>query len=333
LYRINGQPDPTTGDVEQLYDNMPNGRGRPWITLTWGAHPFQTVVGSYDAVGRVTQLYRIFGMGQGMPTYGIGATYDLAGNMTSQTYPSGHIVNYSYDIAARPNSFAGNLGDGTQRTYSTGMSYSPFGLQQEQFGTQIPIYHKLRYNVRGQLYDVRASTLSLTQNETDWNRGCLAFYYGGAAWGQSSTTNNGNVTLQQHWAPANDSFTDYSYTQDHYDYDGLNRLYWTGEVHGGPWGQSGWDYGANYNYDRYGNRTVDQSTWNVPHPNYSVDANTNRLVAPAGYSYSYDETGNQTNDNYTGQGSRTYDANNRMRQAWANNQWQTYVYDGGGQRI
>ena len=42
----------------------------------------------------------------------------------------------------------------------------------------------------------------------------------------------------------------------------------------------------------------------------------------------YDAGGNLTNDTYMGQGARTYDAENHMKQAWGNNQWQTYVYDG-----
>ena len=47
---------------------------------------------------------------------------------------------------------------------------------------------------------------------------------------------------------------------------------------------------------------------------------------------SYDAAGNLTNDTYSGQGQRTYDAENRMKQAWANGQWQTYTYDGDGRR-
>jgi hypothetical protein len=32
----------------------------------------------------------------------------------------------------------------------------------------------------------------------------------------------------------------------------------------------------------------------------------------------YDNAGNLTNDTYSGQGQRNYDAENRMTQAWAN---------------
>jgi YD repeat-containing protein len=64
-----------------------------------------------------------------------------------------------------------------------------------------------------------------------------------------------------------------------------------------------------------------------------VDVATNRLTAPAGYTMSYDNAGNLTNDTYTGQGQRTYDAENHMTQAWANSQWQVYTYNGDGQRV
>ena len=341
LYRINNQPDPNTGDVEYLYDNATNGKGRLWLTLTHGAHPFQTAVGSYDSLGQVKQLYRLFGNGQGgwYPSYDIAATYDLAGHIKTMTYPSNHSITNTFDNAGRLSSFTGNLGDGspTPRNYATGISYSSFGsMTQEQFGTDTtPLYHKLHYNVRGQLYDVRVSTLSLTQNEFDWNRGCLAFYYGGAGWGQSSPTNNGNLSAQQHWIPADDAYSNYWYTQDNYNYDSLNRLNSVGEWHGGPWGQSGQDYQQAYIYDRYGNRTVDQvNTWGtgIPKPNFGVNTITNQLTAPAGYSMSYDQAGNLSFDNYTGQGTRTYDAENHLKQAWANGQWQTYAY-GDGSRV
>ena len=47
----------------------------------------------------------------------------------------------------------------------------------------------------------------------------------------------------------------------------------------------------------------------------------------------YDAAGNLTFDSYTGEGVRVYDAENRMTQGWANNQWQIYSYDGDGRRV
>jgi RHS repeat-associated protein len=333
----------STPRVNRYYDGSVYGRGR----LTWEetVGVFARVVDIYDAFGQPTQYRQRFWIGGAWGdhfwTY---ASYDKAGHITTLTYPSGHSVSYNYDLAGRLAdkdaqhlAFTGTLGDGVQRTYATGTSYTPFGgLTQEQFGTTTPIYHKLHYNIRRQLYDVRASTLSLATDEFNWNRGCIALYYGGAGWGASSTTNNGNVAAQQHWVPGDDNYTTYSYTQDNYAYDALNRLSSVSEVHGGQWGQSGTDFVQAYTYDRYGNRTIDQiNTWgtNIPKPDFGVSTSNNRLTAPTGYSMSYDAAGNQNNDTYTGQGAREFNAENHITQAWANGQWQTYTYDGSGRRI
>ncbi|MGQ0762587.1 MAG: PA14 domain-containing protein, partial [Acidobacteriota bacterium] len=325
-------------DITRHYDNPINhGKGRYWHDYFYkddGTIDHQAVDG-YDALGRPWVRRQVFYSGGQWYHYETRNTYNLAGQVISQQYPSSHVTNYQYDNAGRLSSFIGNLGDGTQRTYANGLSYSSFGgLTQEQFGMQTTaLYHKLHYNVRGQLYDVRVSTFSLAQNEFDWNRGCLAFYYGGAGWGQSSTANNGNISAQQHWAPLNEATTDYAYTQNSYSYDSLNRLSSVSELHGGPWGQSGTDYSQVYNYDRYGNRTINNgATWGAPNPQFGVDIATNRLTPPGGYSMNYDAAGNLTNDTYTGQGARTYDAENRMTQAWSNNQSQSYSYDADGHR-
>lgn len=341
LYRINGQPDPNTGDVEYLYDNASaNGKGRPWIVYTWGANPFQTAVGGYDAVGRVTQLHRLFGNGQGgwHPSYDIGATYNLAGHLTSMTYPSGRTLNYGYDVAGRLTSFNGNLGDGTPRSYASGIEYSPFGgMSREQYGTQTPLYNKSFYNVRGQMFDKRLSSVNDTW---DWNRGRLISYFSANhVWGGSGTDNNGKVRFQETWIPPPNATLDQAQylIEDSYTYDALNRLTAVNESSLNIGGGGSWQgqFAQVYNYDRWGNRTVDQTnTWGaVPKPNFGVNTATNQLTAPGGYAMSYDAAGNLTNDTYTGQGARTYDAENHMKQAWGNNQWQTYVYDGEGARI
>ncbi|MCU1266971.1 MAG: repeat-associated core domain protein [Acidobacteria bacterium] len=335
-----------TKDIDRHYDGAINGRGRFWYS-NWDPNNntrFDThlAIDEYDNMGRAKN-YRQHFLTNGVAgaQFNVTRTYDLAGSVVSQTYPSGHTVNYTYDTAGRTSSYTGTLGDGVTRTYSSGITYSEFGgIKQEQFGTQTALYNKLHYNFRGQLYDTRLSTYSLTANEWDWNRGALVSYFSSNySWGGNSSgsgpDNNGNITLQQHWVPTDEAYSTYSYSQDFYSYDSLNRLSWTSEVHGGQWGQSGQDFKQAYAYDRFGNRTIDQAqtTTNVPHPNYTVDANTNQLTAPSGYNYSYDANGNQTNDNYTGEGSRTYDAENHLKQAWANNQWQTYTYDADGRRI
>jgi RHS repeat-associated protein len=67
-----------------------------------------------------------------------------------------------------------------------------------------------------------------------------------------------------------------------------------------------------------------------------VNTTNNQLGVPAGQpgAMTYDEAGNLTNDTYTGNGNRTYDAENRITSAWGgNNQAQLYSYDASGRRI
>jgi RHS repeat-associated protein len=327
----------TSDEVAYVYDSQGLPSGAPnysrgyatgrLVAVTYGTGSSAGDYYSYDGVGRaVLKFQQTAGS-----NYQISATYNLAGAITSQTYPSGHIVNSGYDTAGRANNITGRLGDGRSRTYATGISYSPFGgIAQEQFGTQASLYHKLHYNLRGQLFDIRVSSYSLAANEWNWNRGALVSYYSSNySWGGNSTgsgpDNNGNVTRQQHWVPANDTVSDYTYTQDDYAYDSLNRLSSTNEIHGGPNSQSGQDYVQSYDYDRWGNRTINTGSSSViNHAQFdkSDAQNTNRLYAPGDTSPSlpvnqrkmqYDSAGNLTHDSYTGDNRiRSYDAENRL---------------------
>jgi RHS repeat-associated protein len=339
-----------TKDIDRHYDGAINGKGRLWY-LNWDPNNntrFDTFVAidEYDVMGRPKNYRQHFlTSGVASPQFNVTYTYNLAGQVTSETYPSGHTVSYVYDGAGRINNYSGNLGDGTTRTYSAGISYSEFGgMQQEQFGTQTPLYHKLHYNVRGEQWDTRLSTVAWNVDEWNWNRGAIVDYYApqeltcqtAQCHSDTGPLNNGTVVQSQYWIPTDDQTSGYNWTEDRYAYDSLNRIKSVNEYHGSSTASlTGPDFAQVYGYDRYGNRTVDQNqtTSNVPHPNYTVDTTTNRLVAPAGYSYAYDAGGNQTNDTYTGAGSRTYDGENHLKQAWANNQWQTYTYDANGRRI
>jgi len=309
------------------------------VAITYGTGSSAGDYYGYDVLGKpVVKIQQI-----GSVNYQMTASYNVNGALTSAVYPSGHVVNYTYDAAARTASVIGNLGDGTGRNYATSLSYSPFGhLTREQFGTNIPLYHKLFYNIRGQLFDTRLSSVNDTW---DWNRGRLINYYSSNhLWGQSGTDNNGNVLSSENWIPPENATLDQAdtLTEDIHSYDALNRLSSVNEQRtsvAGGWGVWTQQFRQQYTYDRYGNRTIDGAqTWGtgVNNKQFSVDTNTNRLGVPGGQSgvMSYDSAGNLTNDTYTGAGNRTYDAENRITSAWGgNNQAQLYAYDANGQRI
>jgi RHS repeat-associated protein len=336
-------------DVTRFYDGAIKGIGRFWYfyrggDFSAGSTVEATAIDNYDALGRPLVKRQISKLnGTWSTTYQTSRTYNLAGGVTSQTYPSGHTVTYTYDAAGRTSSFSGYLGDGVNRTYATNISYSPFGgLTREQFGTNTPLYHKSFYNIRGQLFDTRVSSVN---DMWDWNRGRLILYYSGNhVWGQSGTDNNGNVRFAETWIPPENATLDQPDTliEDSYNYDALNRLSSVAEQRTSVatgWGNWQQQFRQQYGYDRWGNRTIDAAqTWGTGCNNkqFTVDTATNRLGVPAGQTgvMTYDNAGNLTTDTYTGTGSRTYDANNLMTTAADNmNQISRYTYDADGRRV
>jgi RHS repeat-associated protein len=354
-------------DVTRAFDNPTsgaNGKGRFWYSYAGGNYTSGSTVehmaiDSHDALGRPRIQRQVFktngSWGQGYATQ---RSYNLADRVTSQTYPSGRIVNYSYDNAGRTTGFTGNLGDGVTRTYSSSIWYSSSGsLQEEQFGTQTPLFHKLHYNKRLQLFDIRLSLVAWQTDQWNWNRGAIVNYYAtadlacqtGECRANSGTDNNGNVIQSQHWVPANDQMTSYNWTEDRFTYDALNRLKSVAEYHGFvSTGLSGVDFTQVYDYDRSGNRTINQTLtqgYGAPKPWFAVTEANNRLGVPAGQTgnMSYDLAGNLTNDNYSplsfgssnGTATRTFDAENRLTEARDGNQQvvSSYGYNADGQRV
>ncbi len=317
-----------TPTVTYNYDSaaISNGKGRlASVSSSVSSYSYS----GYDATGKALGASQAIGS----QTYTLAYGYDLAGNVKTMTYPSGRTVNYAYDAAGRLNSAAGNLG-GAQRNYSTGIVYDAGGrMTQEQFGTTTALFNKLFYNVRGQLAEIRVGT---TGNNTDWERGAIINHYSNTnCWGAAcnSTNNNGNLMKQEIHIPGQDM------KWQQYGYDRLNRLTSVREVMNGndQWRQT-------FTYDRFGNRRIDTNpsqTWGgVNNLDFELETSNNRLYAPgdlalpdASRRMQYDPAGNLKTDTYTGQGQRTYDAENRMKQAWAANQWQTYHYDGDGRRV
>ena len=336
-------------DVERYYDGATMGKGRLWTTYAGGPAATATeatAVDAYDAAGRPLAERQLFKANGAWRTYSVQHTYDLAGNVKTQTYPSGRTVAYAYDAAGRPGdsggqpAFKGNLGDGVERTYASEIRYSQLGgREQERFGTTTPLYNKRFYNVAGQMSNVRLSTYSINTPGQDgnWNRGAIVNHYSDQSWAGSGTDNNGNLRKQELYIPHDDAISASTQIAQHYEYDELNRLRSVTE----NLNNQTQSFKQSYAYDRFGNRTIDQTTTtNVNRKLFAVDAATNRLGVPLGQAgvMSYDAAGNLTNDTYTQGtgGTRSYDAENRMTAAqFFNGQLQTalYTYDADGRRV
>lgn len=349
LYRINGQPDPNTGDIQYVYDNATNGKGRLWLTYRWGAKPSHTSVGEYDAMGRVKQLWNLFGDGQGgwSAGYEVYRNYNLAGQVKYQKYPSGHTVDYVYDSAGRTSSFTGKLGDGVTRTYASSFLYNARSqVTQELFGTGMPLYHKLQYNIRGQLWDVRVSTDPDVNGSA--NRGGLQFFYDSSlGYGTSGPDNNGNLLFANTYSPEDEPQTHWAITRQRYNYDSLNRLksvteYFANYAHPESQQQSV----QTYDYDPWGNRTINAaqtSGANINNTAFEVQPTTNRLYSPGDLApqlpedyrrIRYDKAGNQVKDTYTGYGTATFDGDNHIvaiQDKFAGSS--TYTYNANAQRV
>lgn len=82
-------------------------------------------------------------------------------------------------------------------------------ITQELFGTQTALYHKLQYNIRGQLWDVRVSTGADINGS--WNRGCFQYFYDGTyGYGTSGLDNNGNVLKANTYVPLDEQINDWA---------------------------------------------------------------------------------------------------------------------------
>lgn len=329
-----------TKDIERHYDNPTagkNGIGKFWYA-NWAADNIRfdshVAIDEYDAMGRPKNYrQRFFINGASSPDFVETLTYNLAGQTVAQGYPSGpgHSVSYNYDIAGRLNSYTGTIGDGTQHTYTSGITYSPFGGQsQEQFGTTTAVYNKSFYNNRGLMNEVR---VGWTPNNDSWDLGAILNVYSGApadGWTGSGTDNNGDLRKQMVYIPG----SSFMPTTFFYHYDSLNRIDKAQEATGSntPWVQQ-------FDYDRWGNRTINQgaTTGGVNNQQFAVDTGSNRLYAPNDSSHTlidYDAAGNQKLDNYTGGGQRTYDAENHLISAQnLDHTWSYYTYDFNGRRI
>lgn len=309
----------STPTVTNAYDTLINGKGRlTSISSNVSSYSFS----EYDTMGRVKGATQTLGA----QSYSMSYAYNLAGNIDSTTYPSGRKVTNSYDNSGLLQSFTGNLGDSSWRTYATGISYGPDGqMVQEQLGTTTPIFNKHFYNSRGQLAEIR---LGVTGADTSFERGAIINFYDtcwGMCSGQSMAINNGNLRRQEVYVPGG------MLPQD-YEYDSLNRLQ---NVHDGTnWRQQ-------YSYDRYGNRTIDQANTfgtGIPKPNFGVNPVSNQLSVPSGQSgtMTFDGAGNLTVDTYKSTAvGRAFDAENRLTSETTYNSVVSgqYAYDGNGRRV
>jgi RHS repeat-associated protein len=282
------------------------------LTESWtGGTPFSGSIDSYDSMGRTILHSQCTPYTCGWGGWGIAATYNLLGDITSSTNGQGTTVSQTFDTAGRLSALTSNFVDanhpGTLWTADVTQGYYPHGaVRKAQFGnglTWTTLYEPRLMPCR---IDLNTSGALETGCSDPFPQGTVQeFAYVHGVWG---STDNGNITG---WGGGGVQNFNRSYS-----YDAVNRLQ-SMSASGDTCS------GLSWNIDTWGNRTDQNATsgsCNTFHQ--SVDGN-NRLTG-----YSYDADGDLLND---GMHNYSYDAENRITKVDAGTT-ASYSYDAEGNR-
>jgi RHS repeat-associated protein len=310
-----------TPAVAYFYDNQTLPTGSPSFTrgsstgrlvaVTYGNGAAGSYQG-YDTFGRATVSYQQTVAQGAMQSYQMGYGYDLSGAMTSETYPSGKIVNTAYDAAGRVTTVSKQGGG----NYASGITYAPQGAMASMtLGNNL--IEQTIFNSR-----LQPTTIELGVSTSNPQR-VLGLVYSYNT--QNQHDNNGNVLSQT----VNAGSTQIG--SQIYTYDGVNRLQTATET--AAWTQT-------YDYDQFGNRAVRNTSY-LPNSQLTpqsanstdfsaFDQTKNQIKLSLGFQY--DSAGNLTGDPTTGPIAIVYDAENRQT-SYTKSGASGYSYDGDGRRV
>lgn len=217
-------------------------------------------------------------------------SYNLAGALIEQKYPSGRVVKNVLendgDLSMVQSKKTANTGF---FNYAKHFTYAASGaVTSMQLGNGR--WESMQFNSRLQPTQIALGTV---QNATDKLK--LNYSYGD--WNGTSidaTKNNGNIVQQVITVPTVGTNQGFTATQKYY-YDSLNRIDDSTETIGTTqtWRQD-------FTYDRYGNRNFNQTNTTMP-ASFANPAITNPTISTANNritstGYTYDSSGNTTFD-------------------------------------
>ena len=322
-----------TPAVAYIYDNQPLPAGAPSYTrgastgklvaVTYGGGSTGSYLG-YDPIGRTSRSLQVTNNGQANQTYQMLYILNIAGEITSQSYPSGRVVYTEYDRAGRVTGikkesggyYAGGVPSANPTDPNNPLQYTAHGaVAAMQLGNGL--WEHTSFNSRLQITQIGLGSTSTSS-------GVLQLGYG-----YGTTDNNGNLKSQTITVPTTGNSPGFTDTQT-YDYDALNRIMTALENNGTSWKQA-------FIYDRYGNRSVDvaNTSSDLVGLNPSISTSNNQITPRQDEHYHYDAAGNLDTDAVNTP--YLYDAENRL--VTFNNgpnpltNGATYIYDGTGQRI
>jgi len=284
-------------------------------TAAVGSVPATSQTYNFDLMGRVANNTQTVGS----HSYAMNYTYNLGGALTSQEYPSGRIVSYAFDDAAR----LLQVSSGT-KVYANQFDHSTTQGLLKSFALGSGAVESYTYNSRLQVKSIDLTRSGTQLQHYDYKYGV----YNSATNTVDESKNNGQlariegfIATQKQW-------------QQNYTYDSLARLSSAREFRGDNSQQS---WLVNYEYDVFGSRYQKQAQ-NGGNPfaqvwveSVQIDKSSNRFNSGV----TYDNAGNITVDSKFRNLQFQYDANNRQKQS-ANADGSNAVasiYDAGGQRV
>jgi len=257
---------------------------------------------AYDTMGRVTQSSQTTG-GFSVPSFYY--TYNLAGGLETEKYPTQRTIQTCYDTAGRPSGVTGTPLQGNSIAYASGVTYAPHGaLQSMLLGNTLS--ESRTYNNRLQPTAISVGSIAAPRS----GFGADLYYCPNKT--ATCTTNNGNLQTETLSILGLDQ---------NFNYDSLNRLSSATET-GSSWSQ-------NYGYDDYGNRWVSPGVTTSPFtPIASSNFDTNNRLQIQ--NTQYDLAGNlQQLGGYTS----VWDSEERLFSSSINGVTTSYAYDGDGHRV
>ena len=283
-------------------------------TAALGTVPTTSQLTNYDLMGRAIQSRQTVGTN----TYTFGYVYNAAGALTSETYPSGRVVNFALDDGGRLSQVSSGA-----TNYANAFVYGNQGsLASFTFGNSA--VQTFGYNSRMQVNSIDLTRAGNQIQHYDYKYGV----YDPTTDTLDETKNNGDL------AQIEGLIGSVKQWQQRYTYDSVGRLTTAREKRGDN-GQP--SYLVKYDYDVYGNR-FQYSAQNGGNPFTQVWVETGQISGSNNRFTSgltYDDAGNVTNDTKFRNKQFLYDANNRQR--WSANLdgsgAEAAVFDGLGQRL
>jgi|GEM_PF-1012891 len=258
---------------------------------------------AFDGAGRVTAS-NVQMQGQ---TFTFGYHYDLSGNLTQETYPSGHVMNMTSDIVNRPQTESGVV-SGTTTNYVQSAGYFPDGqVQFWQYGSNLWSWQTVD--------SMRRPWQAWATQNNNGNNWMFYDYYG-------FDTNSSVVSANEGFGTGV-PFNSMTFMNDQYQYDGLKRLFKVTDT----------NYSRQYSWDEFGNLSLTQNSGVTlsgltPYNNGTNPYNTanNHIL---GSNYGYDARGMMTK---LGGITLGYNAEGQMTSNNESSTNLTWFYDAEGQR-